>query len=289
MVDKYTATWLSYSSISDWLECPRAYFLKHVYRQPETRHKVKLMSPSLALGSAVHETLEALSREPKEKRFNESLMSRFDAAWMKISGRRGGFLDRDTEFRYETRGREMINRVQNNPGPLSRLAVKIQSDLPYFWLSEEDNIILCGKIDWLEYLSESDSVRIIDFKTGRGEEDEDSLQLPIYHLLVHHCQNRRVESVSYWYLDRDAEPVEQPLPDLEKAREQVLKLGKEMKLARQLERFHCPKEEVGCSGCRPYEAILNGEAELVGTDDYNSDVYILPVQASEMKRDSVVL
>ena len=57
--------------------------------------------------------------------------------------------------------------IEENPGPLRNLAVKIKSDLPSYWLSEEDNIMLCGKIDWLEYLKEEDAIHIIDFKTGK--------------------------------------------------------------------------------------------------------------------------
>ena len=51
---------------------------------------------------------------------------------------------------------------------------------PNFFLSEEENIILNGKIDWMEYIEEGDSVRVIDFKTGRNKESQGSLQLPIY-------------------------------------------------------------------------------------------------------------
>jgi len=181
MSDKYTAVWVSHTSISDFLRCPRAYYLKNIYRDPKTNHKIKLMSPSLALGSAVHEVLESLSVLPRQTRFSGSLIAKFDRAWEKITGKKGGFINADTEYKFKQRGQEMLRRVMNNPGPLSGLAVKIQMDLPQFWLSEEDNIMLCGKIDWLEYLPDSDSVHIIDFKTGKTEEDPDSLQLPIYH------------------------------------------------------------------------------------------------------------
>ena len=34
--DKYTATWVSHTSLSDYIKCPRAYFLKNVYKDPQT-------------------------------------------------------------------------------------------------------------------------------------------------------------------------------------------------------------------------------------------------------------
>lgn len=275
MPDKFTAVWVSHSSISDFLECPRAYFLKNVYRDPKTRHKIKLMKPPLALGSAVHEALESLSVLPQRQRFDEPLMVKFEKAWEKIEGKKGGFFDIDSEHRYKERGRAMIRRVMEHPGPIAGLAVKIKKDLPYFWLSEEDNIILCGKIDWLEYLLDTKSVRIIDFKTGKNEEPAESLQLPIYLLLAKSCQEKPVTGASYWYLETDNEPVKKDLPDETEAEEKVLKIARQIKLARQLDKMKCPGGEGGCATCRPLEAVVRGEAEAVGLDDFGADVYIM--------------
>ena len=275
MPDKYTAVWVSHSSTSDFVRCPRAYYLKNVYKDPRTNHKVKLMSPSLALGSAVHEVLEGLSVLPKGTRFVDPLIPKYDEAWKKFTGKRGGFTDPEMEYTFKQRGAEMIRRVYNHPGPVSGLAVKIQMDLPWFWLSEEENIILCGKIDWLEYFPDSDSVHIIDFKTGRNEEDSNSLQLPIYLLLVNNCQKRQVSKASYWYLENSDYPIEKKLPSPDEASVRVLEVAKQIKLARQINRFKCPKGDDGCGACRPYEAIVRGEGELVGQDNFGADVYIL--------------
>ncbi|OGH69309.1 MAG: hypothetical protein A2754_00585 [Candidatus Magasanikbacteria bacterium RIFCSPHIGHO2_01_FULL_47_8] len=287
-MDKYTATWASHTTINDFLRCPRAYYLKAMYKDPKTNHKIKLMSPALALGQAVHEVLESLSVLPKQSRFSESLIAKFEKVWEKVKGKKGGFLSDDVEYKYKMRGQEMLRRVMNNPGPISGLAVKIQMDLPYFWISEEDNIILCGKIDWLEYLPESDSVHIIDFKTGKSEEDPGSLQLPIYLLLVNECQKRQVSKASYWYLDSSDTLTTKELPDLETARKKVLEIARQMKVARQIMRFKCQGGEEGCFTCRPMEAIVNHEAEFVGVDEYNYDVYILNKETSE-NRDGLIL
>lgn len=284
MPDKYTAVWVSHTSISDFLQCPRAYYLKNVYKDPSTRHKVQLMSPPLALGQVVHTVLESLSVLPGAERFKESLINKFERNWQSVSGKKGGFFDERTEKTYQERGKEMLLKVMNNHGPLTGLAVKIKEDLPHYWLSEEEGIILCGKIDWLEYLKDDDSVNIIDFKTSKSEENESSLQLPIYHLLVHNCQHRKVSKASYWYLGLDR-IVEKSLPDLESAHEQILKIAKEIKLARQLERFKCPHGEAGCFACKPFEQILQGEAEFVGENDYHQDIYVLKRNKSELKRE----
>lgn len=289
MPDKFAATWVSHTSISAFLNCPRGYYLKNVYKDPKTNHKVQLMSPALALGQVVHDVLESLSVLPTDQRLKRSLVEVYNERWKKVTGKKGGFTSVDQEARYKKRGEEMMRRVIKHPGPITRLAVKIKQDLPHFWLSEEDEIILCGKIDWMEYLKDEDAVHIIDFKTSKKEEDGESLQLPIYHLLVDRCQKRDVVKASYWYLEFNDELTEKELPDLEEAEDEVLKIAKQIKLARKLERFKCPQGESGCFHCKPFEKILRGEAELVGINDYNQDVYVLMKSAKDDVPDSEIL
>ncbi len=271
--DKFSAVWVSHSSLSDFLACPRAYYLKNVYKDPKTKHKIQVITPPLSLGAAVHEVVESLSVLPTHQRFLAPLVDKFEYVWQKYTGKKGGFFDNNTEHKYKERGIQMLRNIEKNPGPLTRLAVKINMDLPYYWLSDDDNIILCGKIDWLEYLPDTDSVHIIDFKTSKTEEDPSSLQLPIYHLLVNNTQNRPATEASYWYLGLSDSLTQKTLPNLEEAQQKILKIAKEIKLARQLERFRCPTQ--GCHHCRPLEAVLEGRGEYVGVSGYNNDLYVV--------------
>ncbi|HVF69066.1 MAG TPA: PD-(D/E)XK nuclease family protein [Xanthomonadales bacterium] len=270
--DKYTAVWVSNSSISDFLACPRLYYLRNVYKDPASGHKVNIVNPALALGQTVHEVLEALSVLDFDKRFSESLLDKYNLLWEKVSGKLGGFKDEETEKQVKERGVNMLKRVMDNPGPLLQKAIKIPKDLPNYYLSLEENIILCGKIDWLEYLPD-DTLHIIDFKTGRNDENPNSLQLPIYYLLVENCQNRLVSKASYWYLDRDDSPLEMSLPDKDEAHERVLEIAKKVKSARLIGKYICKKG--GCFACLPFEAVINHEAEFVGVGGYNQDLYVL--------------
>jgi CRISPR/Cas system-associated exonuclease Cas4 (RecB family) len=273
--DKYSAVWVSHSSISDFLKCPRSYYLRNVYKNPNTGHKMTVMTPPLALGQAVHEVIESLAVLPTEERLKISLVKRLDPVWLKVTGKRGGFKNYSIEIEYRDRAVAMLMNLQEDPGPLMKKAVKIKSNmgLPNYWLSERENIILCGKIDWLTYDDETDSVHIIDFKTGKNEEKEDSLQLPIYILLATNTQTKKVTGASYWYLDRDDGIVEKKLPDLKDSYKAVLAIAKEIKKARVKGEFTCPKG--GCNACRPFERVLKGEAEMVGVSETRQDVYVL--------------
>ena len=276
--DKYGAVWVSNSSINDFLKCPRLYYLHNMHKSDNNR-KINLVSPTLSLGSAVHETLEGLKNYPAEDRFKKSLLEAFEESWKKVSGKIGGFKTVEEEAEAKKRAKQMIERVAKNPGPLLNKTVKIKDGeggmLPNFFLSEEDNIILCGKIDWLEYVEADDSLRVIDFKTGKNEEERDSLQLPIYVLLLNALQKRKVSSVAYWYIDRSDVPSDAVLPEAGEAREKVLTIAKKIKEAREIGRFECPRGAQGCFFCQPFEKILKGEAEFVGIGGYNQELYLL--------------
>ena len=274
--DKYSAVWVSHSSISDYLKCPRSYFLRNMYKDPLTGHKVTVVTPPLSLGAAVHEVVESLSSLPTEERLKISLVKKFDPVWLKYTGKFGGFKNHSEEMVYRDRAISMLTRLAEDPGPILNKAVKIKTGslgLPNYYLSEKENIILCGKIDWLEYLENTDSVHIIDFKTGKKEESDDSLQLPIYLLLATNTQSKEVTKASYWYLDIDSGITEKKLPDIEDAYKKVFKVAKEIKEARLKGGFVCPKG--GCYNCRPLERVLRGEAEKVGVSGTRQDIYIL--------------
>ena len=287
--DKYSALWVSHSRINDFKACPRAYYLKYIYRNPKTGHKMKLMSSPLALGQVVHDVLDSLKELPTKDRFKISLVGKLHELWEKIEGKKGGFMDSSIEQQYKTRAEEMLLRVMKNPGPLARLAVKLKMDFPYFWLSEEKNIILSGKIDWMEYLPDTDSIHIIDFKTSKNEEKEDSLQLPIYYILARKCQARHISRMSYWYLERKEDGlVEQELPDEKVILNTIIENALEIQLATKLGRFKC-KQPDGCYSCKPLELLLKGEGEFVGVNNYKEDIYVLDSASSGGSNESEIL
>jgi len=281
--DKYGAVWVSHSSMGDFLKCPRAYFLHNVYKNPDTGRKITIVNPALSLGSAVHATLDALKTLPVNERLNRDLLADFEKEWeANFSGKKGGFANDAEETEAKTRGRVMIEHIAKHPGPIAKKTVRLktpENDMPHnFYLNEDEDIILCGVIDWLEYVEADDSIRIIDFKTGKSEEGGDSLQLPIYLLLLNALQKRRVSGAAYWYLDKNDEPTEVALPNIKEAKENILALARRVKNAREARAYECPRGSAGCFACRPYEAILRGEAEYVGIGGYGQDAYLVAKQ-----------
>lgn len=266
--------WVSHTSISDFLSCPRAYYLRHIYKDPKTGRKINIINPAMALGLTVHDVLETLANFKAEERMKQPLLERFEKAWEHVSGELGGFRDGAEELQFKKRGLVMINRVLEYPGFLLNKAIKLHSPdelPPRYMLSTTENIILCGKVDWLEYFPDDDSVHIIDFKTGLRDEKEDSLQLPIYALLVKNLQRRRIAKISYWYLERDNGPVEMGMPDFVKANKNVMDVAMKMKKLRLEGVYVCRRK--GCFSCRPLENIVAGKAKWVKQSGY-MDVYV---------------
>src|SRR5258708_1140182 len=139
MPDKFKAVWVSHSSIADFLKCPRLYYLRNVYKDPKTGHKITIMSPALALGQAVHSVIESLSLLSQDTRFDAKLFEKYDEEWKKVSGKLGGFKTKEQEAEYKERGRKMLQNIIDNPGPLKNKAIKIKSvegtaNLPWYWL-----------------------------------------------------------------------------------------------------------------------------------------------------------
>ena len=293
MVDKYTAVWVSHSSMGDFIKCPRSYYLHNMYKDPKTGHKVSMVSPHMSLGIAVHEVLEGLAEFPAEERMSRDLLALYNAGWKKVTGKKGGFMSDDEEAEFKARGTVMLEKVASDPRFLVNKCIKLPQDkMPCnFYLSEEHNIILNGLVDWIEYLPETDSLHIVDFKTGKREETESSLQLPIYLLLCDALhKKRKVTKASYWYLESD-KMVKKELPDLDTARRDVLDVAIKVKDARDVAKregsekvFICPAgaynpetKEGGCRNCMPYEFIINGDnsVEFVGVGGFSQDMYIL--------------
>ncbi len=274
----FGVVWLSHSSITDFEKCPRLYFLHNVYKEVPSAKKIQVVNRYLTLGMVVHDTLERIRYLPQSVRFAVSLMDIFEEVWSQNLGKKGGFLSNDQEKEFKDRGIAMVKRVQEYPGPIANLSTIIKKKhemVASMWLSKEDDLVLCGNVDWVEVLPNG-SLHIIDFKTGKSEEDADSLQLQIYLLLAKSGNKRAVTKLSYWYLNKDDAPKEITLPDLEGVMEILIEKGKRIKAARQQlgrELMKCPSN--GCRYCLEYEKVLRGEAEQVGYDEKRDRILYL--------------
>ncbi|MDD5146764.1 MAG: PD-(D/E)XK nuclease family protein [Candidatus Pacebacteria bacterium] len=257
--------WISHSGLVDFNICPRAYYLKHLYRNPATGNKIRVTSPFLTLGTAVHYVLEGLAALSPEDRFFIPLVERLEKIWPIFRGKKGGFSSWQQERFFKKRGLDMLQRLQENPHLMLNPVYRIENTLPKLKLFSNQDIVLVGSIDWIEKMPDG-SAHIVDFKTSQSEESSESLQLPIYVLLAHYHLKVPIAKTSYWYLNKNGSGLKSV--NL-KPQEHYIKLlqAKALQVKKALEEGAIET----CSGkstcdCNKYEQVLAGEAAYVGCD-----------------------
>jgi len=264
---------ISPSSLSDFEKCPQLYYYRYVYKTPRGL-KIQTINPSLALGQSVHDALnQFLTTTLPLERTEEELKRIFEWTWNGLSGEKGGFSNQEEEQEYKNRGLGMISRFLKNKHFLESEMVKIAS-FPKIELGND--LMLTGKIDWLE--KDGEGYQIIDFKTGKNEEKEDSKQLPIYALLASKILQSNNIKASYWYLDKDENTTSFNLPNLEETLSELKKKGEIIKMVRQTQSYHCQSGEESCWACKEILAVVQGKGKLVSVDAVNrkQEIYILP-------------
>jgi len=272
MAFNQNAIYISPSSLGDFEKCPQLYYLRNVYRNPKTGLKIQLANPDLVLGQNIHDILDQFLKLPVEQRTKQELERIFETIWNLTSGEKGGFLSKEQEESYKNRGRVMIERFFQNKHFWEKEPVKI----PGFLKRDlGGDLILVGKLDWIE--KEGDGYKIVDFKTGKNEERENSWQMPIYALLASYVLKTTKITACWWYLDKDEDLTACVLPDLEKSLAAIKQKGEIIKIVRQTNSFRCQSGKESCWACRDYLAIYQGKGKLVSVDPINrkQEIYIL--------------
>ncbi len=264
--------WISYSSISDFNSCLRLYYFKNIYRNPKTGNRIQLINPYLALGSAVHETIDEIINLTPSRRVKTPLLKRYDKVWRRYSGKSGGFISEKQEDEFRKRGSQMIKRFSKS-SLIKKRALKKKNDLPKISLFK--GIDLVGSFDWVEVLKNG-NLHIIDFKTGRSQEKSNSWQLPIYQLLAQEEYGKKVDKLSYWYLEKNKKKTFDNKLDIDNFFDKIKEKALEIKEVVDKKSFSCDSRYHRCYWCRPYEEILSGKAEYVGVDSQRGkDIYFL--------------
>lgn len=246
--------------------------------------KIKLINPKLTLGMVIHDALSQFLYFPGVVKSKDQLTNILNRYWSEITGEKGGFVSKTEEIVYKQRAIKMLEAFWNNEHFRTAIPVKMP-DFPKIDLGEE--LVLIGKLDWVE--DEGDKrYHIVDFKTGAKDERSDSLQLPIYAILVSNYLKSTNLKASYWYLDRDFGLKSYDLPDLDKTLEDIKKLGNVIKLSRQTSSFKCNSGFESCWACRDYVSVINGEAKLVSIDySRKTEIYMKKEDVERLDRDDL--
>ncbi|OGE15492.1 hypothetical protein A3F00_00835 [Candidatus Daviesbacteria bacterium RIFCSPHIGHO2_12_FULL_37_11] len=249
---------ISYTSLSDFIKCPRTYYLKNIYRDKNTGFRIQVASPYLSLGGVVHDSIRWFL-DMKGQVNKDQFEKKFRNLWLKFRGRKGGFTDDIQEAQFGKRGLSMLDNFYKNANKLGKEVPPL--NFPKYIL--EDNLVLMGNIDFVGEKSDG-TLHILDFKTGTREE-EDPLQLYIYAILAESNYQKDVTKISYWYLDKDESPKEAVLDLLDEKLKWLTEKAREIKLALEKNEWVCINPG-SCRDCETYQAILDGKGEYQFTD-----------------------
>lgn len=261
---------VSYTSLSNFLKCPKSYFYKNIYKDSKTGNRIQITSPHLSLGSTVHDGIKwFVDMEGQVGR--DQFIQKFRNLWLKYTGKRGGFSSREEEAVFGKRGLLMIDNFFKNFKVLEKKHLSIE--FPKYPLFE--NVILMGNFDFIGEKKDG-TLHVLDFKTGVHDE-EDGIQLSIYAILAESNFAKEVTTASFWYLDRDDNPKAIVLDPLEPKLEWLIEKTKELKKALEEDSWVCIKGDKVCFECQNYQAIIDGKGEFQFTDHrYKKDFYFLP-------------
>lgn len=261
--------YLSYTALKDFSKCPNTYFLKNIYKDPKTGHRIQLASPHLSLGASVHDAIKWYL-DLKGQVTDKQVIQKFRNLWLKYRGKRGGFESDEQEGDFGRRGLKMLDNFLKNAQNLE----KITHQLTFPKINLFDNVILIGNFDFIGE-KEDGTLHVLDFKTGANDEQE-TLQLYIYAILAESNLGKKVSSAGFWYLDRDDLPRAIVLDSLEPKLEWLIEKGQELKQAIEQKGWICIKGDQLCRECAVYQAIVDGKGQFQFSDfRYKKDIYYL--------------
>lgn len=254
------AVWISHSALEEFFRCPKSYYYRYLYTN-SAGARVTIADPNLTLGIAVDDVIKYYFSKHAQVSL-EDLLWHLDFVWKLKKGKAGGFISEDQEKIYLEKAKKFITTFFENIGQ-----IKGKVEVPEFIqmsLSEEEDVRLCGSPDLINYLPDG-TVEVIDIKTSEKEYSGETLQLPIYTILIEKELGKKVSKASYWYLNVHNSPKEVTFSDQDFLEDIKFKTQVLLK-ARKDNDFKCLKGSGGCFKCQDYEYIKTGQAEIVGKD-----------------------
>ncbi len=200
--EHYADTKVSVTMLNNFFECPWKWYFRNFLKLPEVK------GVSLALGSAVHETIEFILKEPKlpvDKKVEEYILEKLKSE---------GVNDEKELNRLAKDAFVSVSRFVKEFYP--KLEADRQSERALQFRDENfKHLLMYGKIDLTERTKEG-SIIVTDFKTGSSktkgmiekQDEENRLssymrQLAMYSYLVYGCEKKDVATSKLLFLEAD--------------------------------------------------------------------------------------
>jgi len=180
---------LSYSSVSQYLECPLKYKFIYIDKFPKAK------KPSLSFGDSLHKALHYFYnvKTPQPPPLDELLK------FYKDNWNRGGYRSEEEERQYSEYGKQLLTEFYAKHIKGFHIPFATEKDFNI----EVEGVPVTGKIDRIEKLS-SNKIEVIDYKSNKEPFTLNRLkkdyQLSMYQMGVEESFGFGVERLTFYHL-----------------------------------------------------------------------------------------
>lgn len=239
-------------SIGIYTKCPKQYYFEYldnytsVYPNKQKLKQIQVEAGKrreLIFGELLHIVLNLFFHLSKGERSEERLLTLLKEVWMrgedKARKKKGGFPDLEDErdwYREATKILKGFYQTQDLSPTIAYLP-EIEKegefiDANFLKVPLQSDVILAGKIDRIDKDppgADKGGFHLIDYKTGKSEED-DEFQLMVYSILAEGALGKPLAKASYLYLRSGNRKSFQPDEKGKvKAKEQVLEIAEKIR------------------------------------------------------------
>jgi DNA helicase-2/ATP-dependent DNA helicase PcrA len=168
LIQKINNMKFSITNINSYLKCPRCFFYNTVLKIPH------LKTPSLSLGTAVHDALKFIQVELNENGQlpgMDQIQARFEKAMSKE------FLNANDYKDCMYKGKMILEKLMENSSEIFKVGSISEKSMGAYSINWE-GIPLSGNIDLIEFVSDDKKhVSVMDYKTGNPDNSSDKLSV----------------------------------------------------------------------------------------------------------------
>ena len=241
---------LSPSSVMGYRNCPQKYLFEKLWSiQGEAQ-------ATLTFGRVVHSTIKRVMTEVKKgnRLTFDDVRAIYETEWSAV-----GFEDDYQEQEYKKDGLEQLKVFY---AAMMESLPEILEQEKSFELDLENNVIVNGRIDQINFLGQQVDVEIVDYKTGKprsASEAKKDLQLSIYAIAVKEILELNPVRLVFHYLqNNERQETTRDAKQLDEAQKMVQETAAEIRAGE-----FAAKPGFQCRGCAYRPICPEHEARLV--------------------------
>jgi len=206
-------------SLGLYVKCPKQFYFEYldnytsVYPHKQEIKNIQIEAgkrKELTLGSLLHIILNDFFRLPKDERHEEKIVTLLKETWTGENGgargKSGGFPNIEEERQWYREALDILTRFCHSQDLAPDIAYLPEKEKEnefikanFLKVNVRSDVTLAGKIDRIDKSETGEVYHLIDYKTGKSEQNDD-FQLMAYSILATEALGMPPTKASYLYL-----------------------------------------------------------------------------------------